>query len=280
MGLQTMLQLQSRTAYQPFRNAITSALSPTRAWSASKGKDKTSKDKEVRHGTRSNWKGPGSGNTACSGAKVRRQVKRKKKGSSKQQRMKIMADIMRKTKQRAVGWEDTMHRWYSWLQEVKKQDDDRRKEDHQKPVSRMVASAEGGAGLVHKITRPTAWRRGGQVLEEVERDVRPLKGCEEKSTGSATRKCKIWRTRRGRTRCSPNHTPHTTTSSNSSTSSTSPFLSPPLPLVKTLWHALGFAFKLSPKESGARAHFPALSALHCGPFLATPCFSLMPLLTS
>ena len=38
----------------------------------------------------------------------------------------------------------------------------------------MIAGAEGGAGSLHKMTKPTAWRRGVQVLEEVERD------CEEK----------------------------------------------------------------------------------------------------
>ena len=49
-----------------------------------------------------------------------------------------------------------------------------------KLVSRMIASAEGGACLLHSITKPTAWRGGVQVLEEVERDAKPLQRCEEK----------------------------------------------------------------------------------------------------
>ena len=53
-------------------------------------------------------------------------------------------------------------------------------EEHRKLVSRMIASAEGGAGSLHKITKPTAWRGGVPMLEEVEIDVKPLTRCEEK----------------------------------------------------------------------------------------------------
>ena len=59
-----------------------------------------------------------------------------------------------------------MQQWHNWLHEMKKKDEEKRRlEEHQKLVSRMIASADGGAGLLHKITKPTAWRRGVQVLE-------------------------------------------------------------------------------------------------------------------
>ena len=57
-------------------------------------------------------------------------------------------------------WEVTVQQWYNWQFEVKKKDEEKRMEvEHQKIVSRMIDSAQGGAGLLHKITEPTA-RRG------------------------------------------------------------------------------------------------------------------------
>ena len=38
-------------------------------------------------------------------------------------------------------------------------EDRRKEEEHQKLVSRMVASPDGGAGSFHKITKPTAQER-------------------------------------------------------------------------------------------------------------------------
>ena len=35
-----------------------------------------------------------------------------------------------------------------------------------KKVAQMIKSAEGSAGLLHKITEPTAWRGGAQILEK------------------------------------------------------------------------------------------------------------------
>ena len=64
---------------------------------------------------------------------------------------------------------------------MKKKDGEKRKEEeHQKLVSRVIARAGGGAGLLHKFSNPTAWRGGVQLLEEVERDAKPMKRCEEK----------------------------------------------------------------------------------------------------
>ena len=53
----------------------------------------------------------------------------------------------------------TVQQWHNWQFEVKKKDEDKRMEvEHQKIVSRMIDSAQGGACLLHKITEPTAWR--------------------------------------------------------------------------------------------------------------------------
>ena len=47
-------------------------------------------------------------------------------------------------------------------------------------VTQMIESAEGCAGLLHKVTKPTAWRGGAQVLKKEEEDARLLDGCEAK----------------------------------------------------------------------------------------------------
>ena len=61
-------------------------------------------------------------------------------------------------------------------------EDDRRKveELHQQRANHMIKSAEGSAGFLHKITKPTAWRRGAQILKEEEEDARLLDFCEAK----------------------------------------------------------------------------------------------------
>ena len=82
-------------------------------------------------------------------------------------------------------WEDTLQGWYSWLQEMKK-DEEMKEEEHQKLVSRMIARAEGG--LLHKVTKPTAWIGGGQVLEEGESLAVQHEGA--RSEGHAQRK--LW----------------------------------------------------------------------------------------
>ena len=51
---------------------------------------------------------------------------------------------------------------------------------HQQSVSQMIKSAEGSAGLLHKITTPTAWRGGAQILKKEEEDARLLDRCEAK----------------------------------------------------------------------------------------------------
>ena len=44
----------------------------------------------------------------------------------------------------------------------------------------MIKSAEGSAGLLHKITKPTAWRVGAQLLKKEEEHARLLDRCEAK----------------------------------------------------------------------------------------------------
>ena len=44
----------------------------------------------------------------------------------------------------------------------------------------MIKSAEGSAGLLHDITKPTAWRGGAQILKREEEGSRLLDRCEAK----------------------------------------------------------------------------------------------------
>ena len=63
-------------------------------------------------------------------------------------------------------WCDTMQKWYERLE---------------RKVEKMIKSAEGSAGLLHKITKPTMWRRRVQILrKEEEEDARLLDRCEAK----------------------------------------------------------------------------------------------------
>ena len=61
------------------------------------------------------------------------------------------------------------------------------------------ASEQGGAaGLLHEISKPTAWRRGVQILVNEQEDARfwivvKQKGKNGQNTGGVMRRCKIWR---------------------------------------------------------------------------------------
>ena len=80
-----------------------------------------------------------------------------------------------------AGWEDTMQKWYKWLEEMQKKDEKEKLEEmHQKKVEQMIKSAEGSAGRLHKITNPTPWRCGAQILKKEEEDVRLSDRCEAK----------------------------------------------------------------------------------------------------
>ena len=52
----------------------------------------------------------------------------------------------------------------------------RRSEEHQKLASRLIFSAEGGAGFSHRNTKPAAWRGDLQVLEDLEEGEEPKLG--------------------------------------------------------------------------------------------------------
>ena len=53
-------------------------------------------------------------------------------------------------------------------------------EMHQHKVAQMIKSAEGSAGLLHKITKPTAWKGQTQMLKKEEEDARLWDCCEAK----------------------------------------------------------------------------------------------------
>ena len=67
-------------------------------------------------------------------------------------------------------------KWYEWLEYVK---NEKMEEMHQRKVERMIRSAEGSAVILHKITKPTMWRGGEQILKELE-DARLLDQLEAK----------------------------------------------------------------------------------------------------
>ena len=109
-----------------------------------------------------------------------------------------------------------MQRSHNLLHEMQKKDEEKeKKEEHQKLASHMIASAEGGTGLLRKITEPTA-RRGGVPSLHDEENVKPSARCEEKrkelakhwhndtevqvffffkkkSHGEEVGSCKVWR---------------------------------------------------------------------------------------
>ena len=78
-----------------------------------------------------------------------------------------------------TGWEDAVQKWYYWLEDTKNEKE-KMEEMHQRKVEKMIESAEGSAGLLHKITKPTPWRRGVQILKK-EEDARLSDRCEAKS---------------------------------------------------------------------------------------------------
>ena len=72
-----------------------------------------------------------------------------------------------------------MQKRYEWLEYVKKKDEKEKMEEmHQRKVEEeMIKSAEGSAGLLHKITMPTMWKRrnadseGGRRRREIARSL-------------------------------------------------------------------------------------------------------------
>ena len=68
-----------------------------------------------------------------------------------------------------TGWEDTMQKWYKWLDENENRNEKGQMEElHQHKVAQMIKSAEGSAGLLHKFTKPTAWRQCDESVQKVE----------------------------------------------------------------------------------------------------------------
>ena len=118
-----------------------------------------------------------------------------------QKRMKIMKDLMKNIRSRDrmdaksrwwvsellaadcdsawihTGWEDAMQKWYEWLKLMTKKDEKVKMEEmHQNKVTQMMESA----GLLHKISEPTACRGGAQIFVNEDEDARLLDRCEAK----------------------------------------------------------------------------------------------------
>ena len=49
-----------------------------------------------------------------------------------------------------------MQKWHEWLKYMKKDEQKKMEEMHQQKVEQMIKSAEGSAGLLHKITKQTS----------------------------------------------------------------------------------------------------------------------------
>ena len=80
-----------------------------------------------------------------------------------------------------------MQKLYKWLEEMKKRGEKGKMEElHQHKVAQMIRSAEGSAGLLHKIPKPTPRVEGAQILKKEEEDARLLDPCEAKKEGWAT----------------------------------------------------------------------------------------------
>ena len=45
-----------------------------------------------------------------------------------------------------------MQKWYEWMEHLKKDENGKLEEMHQRKVDNMIESAESSAGLLHKIT--------------------------------------------------------------------------------------------------------------------------------
>ena len=56
-------------------------------------------------------------------------------------------------------WEDTVQRWNSWLHELKKDEEKTKAKEHQKLVSRVMASAEEKHKLLHQHKTDSLERR-------------------------------------------------------------------------------------------------------------------------
>ena len=95
-----------------------------------------------------------------------------------------VSELLAKDCERAwtdTGCEETMQKWYEWLEHMKKKDEKGKMEEmHPRKVEKMIKSAEGSAGLLHKITKSTIWRRGVQILRKEQEDARLLDRCEAK----------------------------------------------------------------------------------------------------
>ena len=98
-------------------------------------------------------------------------------------------------------WKDIVQQWYHWLH---KDEEKRREEEHQKLVSRILTSAEGGGRFTaqdhetNSLERrfASAGRVGGSRCTPMRRR-EGKKGKSGRSTGNAIQRRKVRRTGRG-----------------------------------------------------------------------------------
>ena len=84
-----------------------------------------------------------------------------------------------------------MQKLYKWMEEMKKKDEKEKMEEMLSiRVNQMVKSSDGSVRLLHKITKPTAWRGVAQMLKKEEEDVRLLDSCEAKRK-AVWRRCRM-----------------------------------------------------------------------------------------
>ena len=85
-----------------------------------------------------------------------------------------------------IGWGDIMQKWYECLCDVKEKDEAKKMdEEHQEKISQMIKSTHGSAALLHKITKPTAWRGGVQILMKEEEDAKPMDAKRREKSGQS-----------------------------------------------------------------------------------------------
>ena len=80
-----------------------------------------------------------------------------------------------------TGWEDTMQKWYGWLEHMKKKDEKGKMEEmHQRKVQKMIKSAEVECWTSPQNNKANDVEGGVQILKKEDEDARLLDRCEAK----------------------------------------------------------------------------------------------------
>ena len=70
-----------------------------------------------------------------------------------------------------TGWEDTMQKIVRMAGAPEEEISEKMEEMHERKVEKMIKSAEGSAGFLHKITQPTMWRESTDLGERGRREI-------------------------------------------------------------------------------------------------------------